>query len=71
MLIGINFKQNLRNFYDIVVDISRPGEIDVIGGNVSSSVTLKTLKVDSQGKLIPTNNKSGDYPWFAVLANQT
>lgn len=49
---------------DIVVAV-RDGEIDVIGGNVSDSVTLKTLKTDAQGHLIDT---SAD--WFVVLKNQ-
>lgn len=36
---------------DIVV-ATRPGEIDLIGGNVNDSVSKKTLKVDAQGKII-------------------
>ena len=35
---------------DIVVAV-RPGEIDVIGGNVSDSVTKKTVGVDASGKI--------------------
>jgi peptidoglycan hydrolase-like protein with peptidoglycan-binding domain len=49
---------------DIVV-AKREGEIDVIGGNVSDSVTLKTLEIDSEGRLIDTSED-----WFVVLANQ-
>jgi hypothetical protein len=49
---------------DIVVAV-RPGEIDVIGGNVQDSVTLKTLATDESGKLIDTHQK-----WFCVLENR-
>ncbi|PWV99207.1 uncharacterized protein DUF2272 [Hoeflea marina] len=47
---------------DIVVAV-RPGEIDVIGGNVSNSVTMKTLKCD------PVSGKLTDmsHPWFVVM----
>ncbi|MFA5508631.1 MAG: DUF2272 domain-containing protein [Vulcanimicrobiota bacterium] len=46
---------------DLVVAV-RPGEIDVIGGNVQDSVSKKTLKTDSQGKLIDKH-----YRWFVVM----
>lgn len=46
---------------DLVVAV-RPGEIDVIGGNVQDSVTLKTLKTDRQGLLIDKH-----YRWFVVM----
>jgi peptidoglycan hydrolase-like protein with peptidoglycan-binding domain len=63
---GVNF--NTRGFYkshtDIVVAV-RNREIDVIGGNVSDSVTKKTLAIDSQGRLI---DKSQD--WFVILSNR-
>ena len=46
---------------DLVV-ARRPGEIDVIGGNVRDSVCLKTLKTDANGLLADTN-----FNWFVVL----
>jgi hypothetical protein len=46
---------------DLVVAV-RPGEIDVIGGNVKDSVTKKTLKTDPEGKLIDKH-----YRWFVVM----
>ncbi len=49
---------------DIVTAV-RPGEIDVIGGNVGHSVTKKTLSTDQDGLL--TDNH---YRWFAVLTPQ-
>jgi len=47
---------------DLVVAV-RPGEIDVIGGNVQDSVTLKSLRTDPQGLLIDKH-----YRWFVVMA---
>lgn len=41
----------------------RPGEIDVIGGNVSDSVTLKILRTDDRGQLVDQR-----YRWFVVMA---
>ena len=49
---------------DIVVYV-RPGEIGVIGGNVSDSVTLKTLKLDSAGYLVDKHDH-----WFVILENR-
>jgi hypothetical protein len=46
---------------DIVV-AQRPGEIDVIGGNVRDSVTKKTLALTDRGLLADRN-----HPWFVVL----
>ncbi|NJM97347.1 MAG: DUF2272 domain-containing protein [Phormidesmis sp. RL_2_1] len=46
---------------DIVV-AKRSGKIDVIGGNVSDSVTKRTLNVNSQGKLTDSSR-----PWFVVI----
>ncbi|XHX78704.1 MAG: DUF2272 domain-containing protein [Stenomitos frigidus ULC029] len=48
---------------DVVV-ATRSGAIDVIGGNVNNSVSMKTLKVDAQGKL--TNAPPN---WFVVIKN--
>ena len=62
--VDYNTPATYKSHTDIVVDV-RDGEIDVIGGNVANSVTKKTLKTDSQGRLI---DKSED--WFVVLSNQ-
>lgn len=62
---GINFDYQptvYASHTDLVVAV-RPGEIDVIGGNVKDSVTLKTLRTDAEGKLIDKN-----YRWFVVMA---
>ncbi|MBT9588955.1 DUF2272 domain-containing protein [bacterium] len=56
--------ETYKSHCDLVVAV-RPGEIDVIGGNVQDSVTLKTLATNSHGKLIDKNQQ-----WFAVLANR-
>jgi hypothetical protein len=53
---------------DIVVAV-RPGEIDVIGGNVSDSVTLQTIRTDAQGRILNDNSTTTD-DWFVVIANQ-
>lgn len=47
---------------DLVVEV-RPNEIDVIGGNVSDSVTKKTLRTDDRGFLVDDH-----YRWFVVMA---
>jgi peptidoglycan hydrolase-like protein with peptidoglycan-binding domain len=62
--VGYGTPAPYQSHSDIVV-AKRDGEIDVIGGNVSDSVTLKTLEIDSEGRLIDTS-----YDWFAVLRNQ-
>ncbi|GAA0644827.1 DUF2272 domain-containing protein [Brevundimonas lenta] len=46
---------------DIVV-AKRPGEIDVIGGNVRDSVTKKTLRIDASGRIADPHHH-----WFAVM----
>jgi hypothetical protein len=46
---------------DIVV-AKRPGEIDVIGGNVRDSVTKKTLKISPSGQLVDDK-----HDWFVVM----
>jgi hypothetical protein len=64
---GVTFDERpevYKSHCDLVVAV-RPGEIDVIGGNVQDSVTLKTLRTDSQGRLCDTNQK-----WFAILRNR-
>lgn len=50
---------------DLVV-ATRPGEIDVIGGNVSNSVTMKTYRTNENGHLIPAKRT----PWFVVMENR-
>lgn len=47
---------------DLVVAV-RPGEIDVIGGNVKDSVSLKTVATDRQGRIIDKHQR-----WFVVMA---
>lgn len=47
---------------DIVVE-ARPGEIDVIGGNVSESVTKKTLATDPKSGILTDRS----FPWFVVM----
>lgn len=62
---GISFDHQptvYKSHTDIVVDV-RPGEVDVIGGNVQDSVTLKTLRTDSEGFLVDENQR-----WFVVMA---
>lgn len=49
---------------DLVVAV-RPGEIDVIGGNVSDTVLMKTVPIDAQGRIADQT-----LPWFAVLRRQ-
>ena len=46
---------------DIVV-AKRPGEIDVIGGNVRDSVCKKTLALSPSGHLADTSHN-----WFVVM----
>lgn len=53
-----------KSHCDIVV-AKRAGEIDVIGGNVSNSVSRKTLATNSSGLLADTH-----HPWFAVIQNK-
>lgn len=47
---------------DLVVAV-RPHEIDVIGGNVKDSVSMKTLATDDKGLIIDKNQR-----WFVVMA---
>lgn len=65
---GVNFDYQptvYSSHTDIVVAV-RPGEIDVIGGNVKDSVSLKTVSTDSQGKINDKNQR-----WFVVMAPST
>jgi hypothetical protein len=64
---GIDFDHRTDTYpshSDLVVAV-REGEIDVIGGNVEDSVTMKTLDTDANGHLIDHHNQ-----WFAVLRNR-
>ena len=61
---ALNFfdrKSNYTSHTDLVV-AKRPGEIDVIGGNVRDSVTKKTLAISPTGHLADT-----EHFWFVVL----
>lgn len=49
---------------DLVI-AKRPGEIDVIGANVLDSVTIKTLKTNTDGHI-----EDPSHLWFAVLKNR-
>jgi len=53
---------------DIVVAV-RPGILDVIGGNVDNSVSMKHVPVAADGRLAAPNGAiiDPDYPWFVVL----
>ncbi|TGD95692.1 DUF2272 domain-containing protein [Methylobacterium nonmethylotrophicum] len=48
---------------DIVVDV-RPGEVDVIGGNVSQAVTRTTYRLDTKGQV-----RDGRRSFLGVLKN--
>lgn len=61
---GVSYDQQPLRYAshaDIVTAV-RPGEIDVIGGNVGHSVAKKTVKTDENGFIIDEI-----YNWFAVL----
>ena len=49
---------------DLVV-ATGSGAIDVIGGNVDNSVSMKHVPVAADGRLNDT-----DYPWFVILRVQ-
>lgn len=53
-----------KSHADIVV-AANATEIQVIGGNVGNSVTLKHLALDANGRLADTSRA-----WFAVLVNR-
>jgi hypothetical protein len=54
---------------DIVVDMSVPGQIVVVGGNVDDAVTMKHVPVTPDGKLATSDGQVVDtrYPWMVVL----
>ena len=53
---------------DIVV-ATRPGMLDVIGGNVDNSVALRHIPVAPDGRLVGSDGRVVDpnHPWFVVL----
>ena len=53
--------QPYKSHADIVV-AKRPGQIDVIGGNVRDSVTMKTLRIGTTGHLV-----EDQFFWFVVM----
>ncbi|TRU82558.1 MAG: DUF2272 domain-containing protein [Microcystis novacekii Mn_MB_F_20050700_S1] len=63
--LGVTYdtKEGYASHCDLVV-AKRINEVDIIGGNVSDSVTKKTLKLDGNGKVKDTSR-----PWFVVIKN--
>ena len=53
---------------DIVV-ATRPGMLEVIGGNVDNSVSMKRIPVSTDGRLASPDGSivDRDYPWFVVI----
>jgi hypothetical protein len=53
---------------DIVVD-TRPGFLEVIGGNVDNTVALRHVPVAPDGRLVGPDGRvvDPDHPWFVVL----
>jgi hypothetical protein len=53
---------------DIVV-ATKPGSLDVIGGNVDNSVSMKHIPVTADGRLANPDGTivDPDHPWFVVL----
>jgi hypothetical protein len=63
--LGVTYdtEEGYASHCDLVV-AKRINEVDIIGGNVSDSVTKKTLKLDGNGKVKDTSR-----PWFVVIKN--
>ncbi len=64
---GISFdtqSANYKSHADIVIAKSAQS-IQVLGGNVANSVSVKSIKINSQGILTDKN-----HAWFAVLQNR-
>ena len=59
-----NYNDLRRGAYhcDLVI-AQRPGELDVIGGNVMDTVSLTHIKLDGAGKVIPTKVR----PWMLAI----
>ena len=53
---------------DIVIS-AKPGSLDVIGGNVDNSVSLKHVPATQDGRLADPGGAvvDPDHPWFVVL----
>lgn len=53
---------------DIVVGV-HPGSLDVIGGNVDDSVSMKRIPVTADGRLAALDGTivDPDHPWFVVI----
>ena len=53
---------------DIVV-ATRPGQLEVVGGNVDNTVALRSIPVAPDGRLVGPDGRvvDPDHPWFVVL----
>ncbi|TAN68615.1 MAG: DUF2272 domain-containing protein [Methylobacter sp.] len=68
---GDAFIQSIHSYNDLkrgayhcdLVVAQRPGEIDVIGGNVHDAVSLAHIKLDGGGKVLPTKAR----PWRVII----
>ena len=68
---GEAFIQSIHNYNDLkrgpyhcdLVVAKRPGELDVIGGNVMDAVSMAHIKLDKTGKVLPTKNR----PWLLAI----
>ncbi|MDD1631095.1 MAG: DUF2272 domain-containing protein [Methylococcaceae bacterium] len=68
---GEAFIQSIHNYNDLrrgayhcdLVVAQRPGELDVIGGNVLNTVSLAHIKLDGAGKVLPTKAR----PWMLAI----
>jgi hypothetical protein len=68
---GEAFIQSIHNYNDLrrgayhcdLVVAQRPGELDVIGGNVLDAVSLAHVKLDKAGKVLPTKAR----PWQLAI----
>ncbi|MGZ8186395.1 MAG: DUF2272 domain-containing protein [Methylobacter sp.] len=68
---GDAFIQSIHNYNDLrrgayhcdFVVAQRPGELDVIGGNVQDAVSLAHIKLDGGGKVLPTKTR----PWSLAI----
>jgi hypothetical protein len=63
---GEAFIQSIHSYNDLrrgayhcdLVVAQRPGELDVIGGNVQDAVSLARIKLDGAGRVLPTKARS-------------
>jgi hypothetical protein len=62
---SIHTYQELRRgaYHCDLVVAKRPGELDVIGGNVMDAVSLAHIKLDGAGRVLPTKAR----PWMLVI----